>query len=130
MLYCTCTQWKLARVVILKQRTSDAPFLRVIDDHPPCAAAGGHGCRHRSPLAWAAARFVSSMLFGLKPTDLWTIGAATVVVIAAGLAAGFLRIHWKSPDHLVVDFPAPARVFQQRTSANGVRISCHPYDIR
>jgi predicted permease len=42
------------------------------------------------PLAWAAARFVSSMLFGLQATDLWTIGAATVVLIAAGLAAGFL----------------------------------------
>jgi ABC-type antimicrobial peptide transport system permease subunit len=30
------------------------------------------------------------MLFGVKGTDLWTIGAATAVLTAAGLVAGFL----------------------------------------
>jgi predicted permease len=42
------------------------------------------------PVAWAASRFVSSMLFGMKTTDLWTISAATVTLTAAGLVAGFL----------------------------------------
>jgi predicted permease len=42
------------------------------------------------PVAWACSRFVSSMLFGVKGTDLWTIGAATAVLAAAGLLAGFL----------------------------------------
>jgi putative ABC transport system permease protein len=42
------------------------------------------------PAAWAASRFVSSMLFGLTATDPLTIGAAAAVLIAAGLLAGFL----------------------------------------
>jgi predicted lysophospholipase L1 biosynthesis ABC-type transport system permease subunit len=42
------------------------------------------------PVAWACSRFVSSMLFGVKGTDMWTIGAATAVLAAAGLVAGFL----------------------------------------
>jgi predicted permease len=42
------------------------------------------------PIACACSRFVSSMLFGVKGTDLWTIGAATLTLTAAGLLAGFL----------------------------------------
>jgi predicted permease len=42
------------------------------------------------PLAWAASRWVSSMLFGVKGSDLLTIGAATVVLAATGLVASFL----------------------------------------
>ena len=42
------------------------------------------------PAAWAASRFVSSMLFGMKATDFWTIATATATLITAGLAAGFL----------------------------------------
>ncbi|HEY3936722.1 MAG TPA: FtsX-like permease family protein, partial [Bryobacteraceae bacterium] len=40
--------------------------------------------------AWAASRFVSSMLFGLTATDPSTIGIAVAVLGAAGLLAGFL----------------------------------------
>jgi predicted permease len=42
------------------------------------------------PVAWAASRFVSSMLFGVVGTDPLTIGAATAALTAAGLLAGFL----------------------------------------
>jgi predicted permease len=42
------------------------------------------------PVAWAASLFVSSMLFGLKATDVWTITAATATLAAVGLIAGFL----------------------------------------
>jgi ABC-type antimicrobial peptide transport system permease subunit len=35
-------------------------------------------------------RFVSTLLFGVKGTDPWTIGAAATTLIAAGLMAGFL----------------------------------------
>jgi len=42
------------------------------------------------PAAWAASRFVSSMLFGLTATDPLTIGAAAAVLTTAGLLAGFL----------------------------------------
>jgi predicted lysophospholipase L1 biosynthesis ABC-type transport system permease subunit len=42
------------------------------------------------PVAWGASRFISSMLFGVKGTDLWTIAAATATLTAAGLVAGFL----------------------------------------
>jgi predicted permease len=42
------------------------------------------------PMACVASRFVSAMLFGVKGTDLLTIGAATIVLAATGLAAAFL----------------------------------------
>ena len=42
------------------------------------------------PVAWVASRLVSSMLFGVKGTDLLTIGAATIVLAATGLVAAFL----------------------------------------
>ena len=42
------------------------------------------------PAAWAVSRFVSSMLFGMKATDIRTIIAATATLTAAGLVAGFL----------------------------------------
>jgi ABC-type antimicrobial peptide transport system permease subunit len=34
-------------------------------------------------------RFVASMLFGLKPTDPWTIGSAALLLLAIALIAGF-----------------------------------------
>jgi ABC-type antimicrobial peptide transport system permease subunit len=40
--------------------------------------------------AWAASRWVSSMLFGLTATDPLTIGAAAATLCAAGLLAGFV----------------------------------------
>ena len=42
------------------------------------------------PLAWAASRVVSSLLFGLRPEDPSTIIAATAVLMAVGALAGFL----------------------------------------
>ncbi len=42
------------------------------------------------PVALTASRLVSSMLFGVKGTDPWTVGAATVTLTAAGLVAGFV----------------------------------------
>jgi putative ABC transport system permease protein len=42
------------------------------------------------PIAWTCSQFISSMLFGVNGTDLWTIAAATATLTAAGLLAGFL----------------------------------------
>ena len=50
----------------------------------------GMGVAIGIPVAWVASRFVSSMLFGVKGTDPWTIGAATATLTVAGLVAGFL----------------------------------------
>jgi ABC-type antimicrobial peptide transport system permease subunit len=36
------------------------------------------------PMAWAGSRAVRSMLFGLTPTDPATMGAAAIVLLAAG----------------------------------------------
>ena len=50
----------------------------------------GIGAAIGVPAAWAASRFVSSMLFGVMGTDPLTTGAATAALAAAGLLAGFL----------------------------------------
>ena len=42
------------------------------------------------PVAWAASRLISAMLFGLTATDPATIFAAAAILIAAGLLAGYL----------------------------------------
>jgi predicted permease len=42
------------------------------------------------PVAWAASRLISAMLFGLTTTDPATILAAAAILIAAGLLAGYL----------------------------------------
>jgi predicted permease len=42
------------------------------------------------PVAVEASHLVSSMLFGVKGTDPWTIGAATATLTAAGLVAAFV----------------------------------------
>jgi ABC-type antimicrobial peptide transport system permease subunit len=42
------------------------------------------------PAAWWASRFVSTLLYGLKPFDAGTIAAAAGVLILVGLAAGFV----------------------------------------
>jgi ABC-type antimicrobial peptide transport system permease subunit len=41
-------------------------------------------------IAWGTSRLITSMLFGLTATDLPTILAATGLLIAAGLLAGYL----------------------------------------
>jgi ABC-type antimicrobial peptide transport system permease subunit len=50
----------------------------------------GAGIAIGLPAAWGASRWISSMLFGVKPTDTATILAATVTLVFAGLLAGFL----------------------------------------
>ena len=50
----------------------------------------GMGVAIGIPVALGASRLVSSMLFGVKGTDAWTVGAATATLTAAGLAAGFV----------------------------------------
>jgi len=42
--------------------------------------------------AMAAGRLSTSLLFGLKPTDPWTIPAAALSLTVATLAAGFLPV--------------------------------------
>jgi putative ABC transport system permease protein len=41
------------------------------------------------PFAWAAARAVSSVLFGVKPADALTFGGTAAVLLAVGLGAAF-----------------------------------------
>src|SRR5437867_6085557 len=40
--------------------------------------------------AWGLTRFISTMLYGLKPNDPLTIAAATLVMIAAATLAAYL----------------------------------------
>jgi len=42
------------------------------------------------PSAWAATRFINRMLYGLKPTDPVTIGAATLLMAAVAVVAGYV----------------------------------------
>jgi ABC-type antimicrobial peptide transport system permease subunit len=42
------------------------------------------------PAAWAVARWIESMLFGLKPTDPFAIGGAIALLTAAALTAAFI----------------------------------------
>jgi len=42
------------------------------------------------PAALAASRLVSTMLFGVEPGDLVSVGAAALVMCAAGAFAGYL----------------------------------------
>jgi putative ABC transport system permease protein len=42
------------------------------------------------PAAWAASRWIDSMLFGLKPTDPATIAAATIVLALVAHLAAYL----------------------------------------
>jgi ABC-type antimicrobial peptide transport system permease subunit len=42
------------------------------------------------PAAWAASRWVQSMLFGLTPTDPATIAGAAILLTAAGVMAAYL----------------------------------------
>jgi predicted permease len=42
------------------------------------------------PSAWALARFISSLLFGLTPTDVPTLAGATTMLLLTGLAAALL----------------------------------------
>jgi ABC-type antimicrobial peptide transport system permease subunit len=50
----------------------------------------GMGVAIGIPVALGTSRLVSSMLFGVKGTDAWTLGAATATLTAAGLVAGFV----------------------------------------
>ena len=40
--------------------------------------------------AVAAGRLLTAILFGLSPTDVWTIAAAIALMIGVSLAAGYL----------------------------------------
>ena len=40
--------------------------------------------------AVAASRLLTAILFGLSPTDVWTMAAAIALMIAVSLAAGYL----------------------------------------
>jgi ABC-type antimicrobial peptide transport system permease subunit len=40
--------------------------------------------------AMAAGRLIASVLFGLEPTDAWTIAAAIALMAAVSFAAGYL----------------------------------------
>ncbi len=42
--------------------------------------------------AWATTRLLSSLLFGLTPTDPWTIASATLLLIACALAASCVPV--------------------------------------
>ena len=42
------------------------------------------------PCAYVLSRFVSSELFGVTPTDLWTYIAATAVLSLVGAVSGFV----------------------------------------
>jgi len=42
------------------------------------------------PVAWAASRWIESMLFGVKPTDPLAIAAATIVLLAVAHAAAWI----------------------------------------
>jgi ABC-type antimicrobial peptide transport system permease subunit len=55
----------------------------------------GMGVAIGIPVALGTSRLVSSMLFGVKGTDPWTIGAATATLTAAGLVAAFVPA-WKA----------------------------------
>jgi ABC-type antimicrobial peptide transport system permease subunit len=59
----------------------------IIEDTFSMLCLGVAGCL---VAAWAASRFVSSMLFGLTATDPLTIAVAVAVLGAAALLAGFL----------------------------------------
>jgi predicted permease len=50
----------------------------------------GAGVAIGIPAAWVASHLVSSMLFGVRGADPLTVGAATIVLAATGLLAGFL----------------------------------------
>ena len=45
------------------------------------------------PAAWWASRLISTMLYGLKPTDPVTIATSVLVLAGAGILAGFLPAH-------------------------------------
>ena len=55
----------------------------------------GMGVAIGIPVALEASRLVSSMLFGVKGTDPWTISAATATLVAAGLVAAFVPM-WRA----------------------------------
>jgi len=73
------------RMAMGAQRTQ--VIAMVIDDAARRVAAG---IAVGLPVAWAAARGIQSILFGLKPTDPAAIGAAIAALAAAALAAAYL----------------------------------------
>ena len=42
------------------------------------------------PAAWALSQYVSTQLYGVKATDIWTAAAALVILAAVAAGAGFL----------------------------------------
>jgi len=73
------------RMAMGAQRTQ--VIAMVIDDAARRVAAG---IAVGLPVAWAAARGIQSILFGLKPTDPAAIGAAIAALAGAALAAAYL----------------------------------------
>lgn len=45
------------------------------------------------PAALGASRLIESQLFGVEPTDFWTIVAATTLLAIVALVAGYLPAH-------------------------------------
>jgi predicted permease len=50
----------------------------------------GGGLAVGIPAAWLLSRYVSSQLFGVKPTDIWTALAALIILATVAAGAGFL----------------------------------------
>jgi ABC-type antimicrobial peptide transport system permease subunit len=42
------------------------------------------------PTSFALSRYVSTQLYGVKPTDLWAAAGALVILVGAAAGAGFL----------------------------------------
>ena len=51
---------------------------------------GSHRCRHGLSAALATTRLISTLLFGLTPTDPLTIAVAALLMIAVAALAGYL----------------------------------------
>jgi ABC-type antimicrobial peptide transport system permease subunit len=58
----------------------------------PLVFAMGTGVIVGIPLAIVAGRLVTGLLFGLKPTDVQTIGTAVLILSLAALTAGYVPV--------------------------------------
>jgi hypothetical protein len=96
---CSPLCWRSSALRLLAQRHAAPNEIGVHCAGAPVAGAvAGDECRAHAigaafglPAAWAASRFISSMLYGLRPTDAITMAVATAVLMTAGLFAGFCR---------------------------------------
>jgi ABC-type antimicrobial peptide transport system permease subunit len=51
---------------------------------------GGVGLVVGLAATWETTAFLKAFLFGLKPDDPWTLGAAAAILMAAAMLAGFV----------------------------------------